>query len=402
MLVLFHLGGGWYFADQLQVDALVPGSERTGLRHRDHRGGTGNHRAQGRGGRGLRSDRATGSSGIDWGTGYGHLGEIVSEGADGSVVRSMTRIDGDPPEVGMLADIDGVAFPGNPDRAFGLSYTDVQFDTPLGAMNAWEILAPSSLWVDTRSRARSVTIGGASGRCRSIAEEGYPQLVINYRNDPGEPADPSGYYRYGQSEWEDVAGAVAYAVSRGAEGVVLVGYSTGAAHILSYLYRTPDSPVRLAVLDSPNIDFEETVDLGASQRELPLIPLPLPGTLVWTAKRLSVDSVRNRLVGHRLRQPGRATQCSGARLSRDRRRDRAPCQQSGVLRCEARPGASGDSARGRSCPFLEHQPGGLRATHSPSSCRSSPRPPDPVPFRASGGPGALPHLSGGGPVPSAT
>jgi hypothetical protein len=42
-----------------------------------------------------------------------------------------------------------------------------------------------------------------------------------------------------------------------------------------------------AVFDSPNLDFEETVNLGASQRRLPLIPLPLPGTLVWTAKRFS-------------------------------------------------------------------------------------------------------------------
>ena len=198
----------------------------------------------------------------------------------------MTRIDGDPPEVGMLADLDGAAFPGNPERAFGLGYTEVQFDTPLGAMNAWEILAPSSLWV-VHVHGLGAPRSEALRAVQPIAEAGYPQLVINYRNDPGEPADPSGYYRYGQSEWEDVAGAVDYAVDRGAEGVVLVGYSTGAAHILSYLYRTPDSRVLAAVFDSPNIDFEETVDLGASQRRLPLIPLPLPGTLVWTAKRLS-------------------------------------------------------------------------------------------------------------------
>lgn len=198
----------------------------------------------------------------------------------------MTRIDGDPPEVGMLADLDAAAFPGNPDRAFGLGYTEVQFDTPLGAMNAWEILAPSSLWV-VHVHGLGAPRSEALRTVQPIAEAGYPQLVIDYRNDPGEPADPTGYYTYGQSEWEDVAGAVDYTIDRGAEGVVLVGYSTGAAHILSYLYRTPDSRVLAAVFDSPNIDFEETVDLGASQRRLPLIPLPLPGTLVWTAKRLS-------------------------------------------------------------------------------------------------------------------
>ncbi len=284
-MVLFHLGGGWYFADQLKVDALVPGSSEQvfDIAITEVGPGTIGLKAV----EGEDSDlTGDGVLGIDWGTGYGHLGEVVSEGADGSVVRSMTRIDGGPPEVGMLADIDGFAFPGNPERAFGLSYTDVKFDTPLGPMNAWEILAPSALWV-VHVHGLGASRSEALRLVRSMAEEGHPQLVINYRNDPGEPADPSGYYRYGESEWEDVAGAVAYAVSRGAEGVVLVGYSTGASHILSYLYRTPESPVRLAVLDSPNIDFEATVDLGASQRELPLIPLALPGTLVWTAKQLS-------------------------------------------------------------------------------------------------------------------
>jgi hypothetical protein len=285
IVILLHLGGGFYFADQLRIDALVPesGEQAFDLSVTEVGAGTIGLRAV----EGEDSDlTATGVLGLDWGTGYGQLGEVVSEGTDGSVVRSMTRTDGEPPEVGMLADIDGAAFPGNPDRAFGLSYTEVQFDTPLGAMNAWEILAPSSLWV-IHVHGLGAPRSEALRAVQSIAAEGHPQLVINYRNDPGEPADPSGYYGYGQSEWEDVAGAVAYAVERGAERVVLIGYSTGAAHIASYLFRSPDSRVVAAVFDSPNIDFEETVNLGASQRRLPLIPLPLPGTLVWTAKRLS-------------------------------------------------------------------------------------------------------------------
>lgn len=285
LLLLLHVGGGWYFADQLRTDALVPQNDDPifDIAVTD----------VGRGILGLRAVEgedsdltATGVLGIDWGTGYGQLGEVISEGPDGSVVRSMTRIDGEAPEVGALADLDGAAFPGDPDRAFGLRYTDVEFDTPLGAMDAWEILAPSSLWV-IHVHGLGAPRSEALRAVRPITEAGHPQLVINYRNDPGEPADPSGYYRYGQTEWEDVAGAVDYAVSHGAEGVVLVGYSTGAAHILSYLYQTPESPVLAAVLDSPNVDFEQTVNLGASQRRLPLLPLPLPGTLVWTAKRLS-------------------------------------------------------------------------------------------------------------------
>jgi fermentation-respiration switch protein FrsA (DUF1100 family) len=285
LVILFHLGGGFYFADQLRIDALVPrsGEQVFDVSVTEVGAGTIGLRAVEGGGSDL---TATGVLGIDWGTGYGQLGEIVSEAADGNVVRSMTRLDGEPPEVGMLADIQGAAFPGDPDRAFGLSYSEIQFDTPLGAMNAWEILAPSSLWV-IHVHGLGAPRSEALRAVRSIAGEGHRQLVISYRNDPGEPADPSGYYGYGQTEWEDVAAAVAYAVERGAEGVVLIGYSTGAAHVASYLYRSPDSRVVAAVFDSPNLDFEEAVDLDASQKRLPLLPLPLPWTLVWTAKRLA-------------------------------------------------------------------------------------------------------------------
>ena len=285
VLILLHLGGGFYFADQLRLDALVPetGEPDPDIAVTEVGAGTIGLRAV----EGDDSDlTAAGVVGIDWGTGYGQLGEVVSEAADGGVVRAMTRTDGEPPTVGMLADLEGAAFPGDPDRAFGLIYTEVQFNSPLGAMNAWEVPASSSLWV-IHVHGLGAPRSEALRAVRSISEAGHPQLVINYRNDPGEPADPSGYYRYGESEWEDVAGAVAYAVERGAEKVVLSGFSTGAAHILSYLYRSPDSHVVAAVFDSPNIDFESTVNLGASQRRLPLIPLPLPGTLIWTAKRLS-------------------------------------------------------------------------------------------------------------------
>ena len=285
LVMLLHVGGGFYFAEKLRIDALVPvsGEQIFDISVTEVGAGTIGLKAV----EGEDPDlTAAGILGLDWGTGYGQLGEVVSEASDGSVVRSMTRSDGDPPAVGMRADIEGAAFPGNPDRAFGLRYADVQFETPLGAMNAWEVLAPSSLWV-IHVHGLGAPRSEALRAVQSIAEAGHPQLIINYRNDPGEPADPSGYYGYGHTEWEDVAGAVAYALERGADGIVLMGYSTGAAHIASYLYRSPDSHVVAAVFDSPILDFEETVNLWSAHKRLPLVPLPLPGTLVWTAKRVA-------------------------------------------------------------------------------------------------------------------
>ena len=284
-IVGFHCGGGWYFADQLRADSLSPDHEPTSYDLAIT--------AVGGGELGLRpvegdDDDLTGPGivGIDWQTGYGQLREVIAQEADGTVLRAMTRLEGEAPGVGMLADLDGAAFPGDPDRAFGLTFAEVQYQSPLGEMAAWEILAPSDLWV-IHVHGLGAPRAEALRAVRPIAGAGYPQLVVTYRNDEGQPGDPSGFYRYGATEWHDVAGAVEYVLTRGATAVVLMGYSTGAAHVLSYLYQADDSPVVAAILDSPNVDFEQAVDLAASQRRLPVIPLSLPGTLVWSAKTLA-------------------------------------------------------------------------------------------------------------------
>lgn len=285
LALIFHGGGGWYFADEIREDALAvrPADDDSDVVVAE----------VGPGSVGLRVVEGEdpdltdpGVIGLSWDTGYGQLLDIEANNPDGSVVRRLVRIEGDLPTVGDIADLDGFAFPPDPSRAFGLSFNEVTYPSPLGDMAAWEILASSRTWVIhvhglRASRAEALRLVGP------IASAGYAQLVITYRNDDGQPQDPSGFYRYGETEWEDIAAAVDYVVGRGAEKVVLVGYSTGAAHVLSYLYQTPDSLVVAAILDAPNIDFEATVDLGASQRRLPYVPLPLPGTLVWTAKRLA-------------------------------------------------------------------------------------------------------------------
>lgn len=115
-----------------------------------------------------------------------------------------------------------------------------------------------------------------------------PVLAINYRNDDGQPADPSGIYQYGQTEWRDVEGAVQYAIDAGAEDIVLVGMSTGGALISAFLFESDlAGAVDSVVFDAPNLDFEQAVDLAAAERTLPIVGLPIPPTLTWTAKRIA-------------------------------------------------------------------------------------------------------------------
>src|SRR5690606_28435998 len=83
-----------------------------------------------------------------------------------------------------------------------------------------------------------------------------------------------------------LAAAVEFAVAHGAREVALMGYSTGGAIALSYLYKNPTAPVRSVVLDSPNADMAATIDLAASQEELGF-GLPVPFTVTELARALA-------------------------------------------------------------------------------------------------------------------
>jgi pimeloyl-ACP methyl ester carboxylesterase len=97
-----------------------------------------------------------------------------------------------------------------------------------------------------------------------------PTLVITYRNDDGAPMSPDGFYRYGATEWEDLEGAVEYALDNGAQKVVLVGYSMGGAIIMGFLERSPlATKVAGVVLDAPMLSFGATVDFSGREEGHP-------------------------------------------------------------------------------------------------------------------------------------
>jgi hypothetical protein len=73
-------------------------------------------------------------------------------------------------------------------------------------------------------------------------------------------------------------------VDNGAHNIVLSGFSTGGAHAMSFLSRQPQEVVIGMLMDAPNVDFGRTVDYAASQRDLPVLPLPVPPTLTASAK----------------------------------------------------------------------------------------------------------------------
>lgn len=170
-------------------------------------------------------------------------------------------------------------------NATRLPVEEVSYPSPLGPIDAWFVPGTRSQWV-VHIHGKGASLEEAVPAAEGLAAGGYPQLIVGYRNDPGQPMDPSGFYRYGTTEWADVAAAVEWATSRGADEVALFGYSTGGAIALSYLYREQDNPVRSLVLDSPNADMEATIDFAGSQEDL-VAGIPLPFTVAEIAKTVA-------------------------------------------------------------------------------------------------------------------
>lgn len=160
---------------------------------------------------------------------------------------------------------------------------EIGYDTPLGQMDAWYLPAAGNTWV-IHVHGLNNTPAEPDVLFPALQDAGYQQLSITYRNDEGQPVDPSGYFQYGETEWEDVRGAVEYARANGAEDMIFMGYGAGASHVLSYVFQHQLDEVAGVVTDSANIDMGSTIDFRASQEELPLIPVRVPATMAWVAK----------------------------------------------------------------------------------------------------------------------
>ncbi len=286
LVALFYLGGGWFFSSQiygdgLQVDHSGPDHDLSVVAVRDGVVVLGDEAA------GDESPmRRSGIYGLDWGDGYGQVWGEPRPAADGDVIRRLRVLQGRPPQVGDRAAADRSSFSDVPSLALGRDVDEVTYDSPLGPTQAWYADGAGKTWVILVHGHRSNRAEMLRPMQVSVAA-GLPSLAISYRNDPGAPQDPSGQYGFGTTEWRDLEAAVRYALGRGATQVKLVGSSMGGAVVASFLERSPLADrVSALVLESPMLDFGETVAFGASQIEVPLLG-GVPESLVWTAQRLA-------------------------------------------------------------------------------------------------------------------
>ena len=280
-LVVFHVLGGWYFSGLIRSSGLEPDPASADFDIPVLAFDSGTILLDTR--QGPDELVLPGVWGLEWSTGYGQLRQLRAA-FDDSVEWELDLLSGNPPPAGGLAHHEVRAFPVDPGVAHGLAFDDVVYRGELGPNPAWLIPGDGPTWV-ILVHGNGLTRRDVLKPLPVIQEAGHPALAITYRNHPAAKPDPSGYLQYGLTEWRDLEGAVQYALNNGAADVVLVGYSMGGGIVTNFMYESNlASAVRGLILDAPMLDFSAAVDHGARNRSLPVVGLPIPGTLTSTAK----------------------------------------------------------------------------------------------------------------------
>jgi pimeloyl-ACP methyl ester carboxylesterase len=202
--------------------------------------------------------------------GHARIGEVISV-SRGTVTRSVLEVDYGDLELASTGRISGWYYL-HP-REFPFPYRDVSIHTPLGDAPAWLIPSAdpaSTRWV-IQVHGRAVRRAETLRATRVFHESGYTSLLVSYRNDGDAPRSADGRFRLGDTEWEDVDAALAFAASAGATSVVLMGWSMGGATVLQVATRSSMRQlIDGIVLDSPVIDWHETLRYRSTQLHIPV------------------------------------------------------------------------------------------------------------------------------------
>ncbi|MEU3921635.1 alpha/beta fold hydrolase [Streptomyces sp. NPDC029004] len=192
-----------------------------------------------------------------------------------TVVRRLERVSHGSLEPGTKVRLTPRVYDGDPAGALGLDHKDVDIPGELGTLPAWFVPGPRETWVIT-VHGLGATREHPLNLLPFLHTLRFPVLNLGYRGDPGAPPPPDGLGHLGDSEWRDLDAAIRYAVSQGAERVIVHGWSTGASMALHAAANSAlRDRIRGLVLDSPVLDWEATLRSLAAARGTPAPLLPL-------------------------------------------------------------------------------------------------------------------------------
>ena len=208
-----------------------------------------------------------GTYGVTWQNDYAVLGEIVASDTQ-TVTRRMIKTT-QPLSAGLRVTWNIFVYHGDPERALGLAYDDVRIPSQLGPLPAWLVPGQRTTWVLLvhgfhASREEGLRV------LPTLAQMGFPTLLLTYRNDAGAPKSPDHLYHLGDTEWQDIEAGVRYALSHGAQDVVLYGWSMGGFMVETFLRRSSNvAQTRAVVLDAPILDWHKAIDTQMHKLHFP-------------------------------------------------------------------------------------------------------------------------------------
>jgi len=202
---------------------------------------------------------------------HGGWAQLSAEIVDRGPTRVARRITGTAPgltpKVGDRASWSGIYYAA-PGEA-GLDAREITITTPAGPCPAWRIDGDSSTWAIHIHGLGSTRAGTLRG-VQVATELGYASLVVNYRNTAEGPRVGTGRSTLGHAETADIDEAIGYAVRRGAQRIVLFGWSMGAAIALQLADRPRHQGLIAAlVLDSPVLNWAEVIKANCARSGLP-------------------------------------------------------------------------------------------------------------------------------------
>jgi alpha-beta hydrolase superfamily lysophospholipase len=208
-----------------------------------------------------------GYAGIAWQGGDAVIGEITDI-SEQTVTRRIIKAT-QPLSAGLLVCWNKFVYRGDPKSALGLAYKEAHIPSQLGELPVWFLPGERTTWVllvhgfhATREEALRVL--------PALSGMGFPALVMSYRNDAGAPKSPDRLYHLGDTEWEDVEAGASYALSHGAQDIVLFGWSMGGCIVETFLHRSSYAAyVRATVLDSPILNWQRVLEAQVQNRHLP-------------------------------------------------------------------------------------------------------------------------------------
>jgi pimeloyl-ACP methyl ester carboxylesterase len=198
---------------------------------------------------------------------------------DGSQTREIIEVVGDTPEPGATYGLTRDVWL-NPEQAgYDPEYASV---TTLAGKEypVWVIKGKGAkrwaVLVHGKGAARSEMLRMA----RPLNDAGYNLIIMTWTGDVGAPQYEDGMYTYGREEWPEVEAAVQYALDEGAQRLLLGAASTGGAVAMGFLDRgTLGGKVDGLILDAPVASFEDLIDEAAEFRTLPIGGLAIPESL---------------------------------------------------------------------------------------------------------------------------